>query len=86
MAYVYGLMAYLNGLPWQVRSEPELKLRWIIDVAPCLDPKHPQAMPHTRTVLEPVKVILQMLAKESTGEVARTAKTSVHLVNSLLHQ
>jgi hypothetical protein len=37
-------------------------------------------------VLEPVKAALQDLAKDSPGEIARYAKTAVHLINSLLHQ
>jgi hypothetical protein len=41
---------------------------------------------HPRTVLEPIKASLATLAKSAGGEMGKTAKMAVHVVNSLLHQ
>ncbi|KAG1679271.1 hypothetical protein FOA52_009301 [Chlamydomonas sp. UWO 241] len=67
-------------------SDTETKLSWLVDAAPCIEPRHPRVQEHCRQVLEPIKAQLTTLARSLSGEQARTAKTAVHLVNSLLHQ
>eukprot|EP00798_Chlamydomonas_sp_ICE-L_P025546 gene25546-11190_t len=80
------LLSLISHLGQDLNNETDLKLKWIGEAAPTLDPKGEHFVKHARGFLEPIKLQLAALAKSSTGDTARVAKTTVHVVNSLLHQ
>jgi len=67
-------------------ADVDTRLSWIQEVAACIDPHHPQAAPHLKAVLAPIKEALAGLAKTGSGDTQRVARMAVHVVNSLLHQ
>ena len=81
------LLSFVTHLAHQLPThDTDLKLSWLVQAAPAIDPRHPRVAEHCRQVLEPVKAQLTGLARSLSGEPGKQAKTAVHLVNSLLHQ
>ncbi|GAX76096.1 hypothetical protein CEUSTIGMA_g3539.t1 [Chlamydomonas eustigma] len=81
------LLSLVTHLAHQLpTADTEVKLSWLLQTAPALDPKHPGVAGHCRQVLEPVKAQLTNMARTLSGDTGKQVKTAVHLVNSLLHQ
>jgi enhancer of mRNA-decapping protein 4 len=68
--------------------DAELRLEWLTEVAPLLEPGNPVIAAHLRGVLSAVMGHLKALAGQlpHTDAVGRKAKLTIHVVNSLLHQ
>ncbi|KAI8474285.1 MAG: hypothetical protein J3K34DRAFT_494464 [Monoraphidium minutum] len=68
--------------------DAELRLDWLTEVAPLLEPAAPSVAPHLRGVLGAVMGSLKALAGglPHTDPAGRKAKLAIHVVNSLLHQ
>jgi hypothetical protein len=68
--------------------DAELRLDWLTEVAPLLEPGNPVIAPHLRGVLGAVMAALKALAGQlpHTDATGRKAKLAIHVVNSLLHQ
>ncbi len=69
-------------------ADADLKLDWLTEVAPLLEPGNATIAPHLRGVLGAVMGQLKGLAGQlpHTDAVGRKAKLTIHVVNSLLHQ
>lgn len=69
-------------------ADTDLRLDWLTEVAPLLEPSNPTIAPHLRGVLASVMAALKALAGHlpHTDPVGRKAKLAIHVVNSLLHQ
>ncbi|GBF96126.1 hypothetical protein Rsub_08874 [Raphidocelis subcapitata] len=68
--------------------DADLRLEWLTEVAPLLEPGNATTAPHLRGVLNSVMAALKALAGQlpHTDAVGRKAKLALHVVNSLLHQ
>lgn len=81
------LLSLVTHLAYQIQqADTEVKLSWLVEASPAIDPRNPKIAEHCRRVLEPVKTSLTQVARSLSGEPGRLAKTAVHLINSLLHQ
>ncbi len=82
------LLSLLQQLAADLSTDAELKLDWLTNVAPCVQPGDPQVAPHLRSVLGGVMANLKALMGRlsSNDPVAKKGKVAAHLVNSLLHQ
>jgi hypothetical protein len=70
-------------------ADAALKLDWLGECCPLLQPRDPAVSPHLRQALSPAVPGLRALATGGAGidpSLAKRAKTVVHLFNSLLHQ
>ena len=67
-------------------QDTAVKLLWIKEAAPNLDPNDPLLAPHMREILQALYQQLHACLLSSPPQQARTTKVVVHLVNSLLHQ
>ncbi|KIY93768.1 hypothetical protein MNEG_14195 [Monoraphidium neglectum] len=76
------------GTPVLGKADADLRLDWLTEVAPLLEPSAPAIAPHLRGVLGSVMAGLKALAGQlpHTDPVGRKAKLAIHVVNSLLHQ
>lgn len=65
-----------------------IKLAWLAEAAPVMDPHDPVTAPHIKGVLSGVMAALKRLvaALPPTDATAKRAKIALHLFNSLLHQ
>lgn len=65
-----------------------LKMAWLSEAAPAVDPHDPVTAPHIKAVLTGVMKSLKQLVNSlpSTDATAKKAKITLHLFNSLLHQ
>lgn len=62
-----------------------MKLQWIKEAAPALDPSDPLLAPHMRHILQQLFNALQARQAMAPPAEARTVRMVSHLVNSLLH-
>lgn len=67
-------------------QDTAVKLLWIKEAAPNLDPNDALLAPHMREILQALYQQLHACLLSSPPQQARTTKVVVHLVNSLLHQ
>ena len=67
-------------------QDTQVKLLWIKEAAPNLDPNDALLAPHMREILQALYNELHACLLSSPPQQARTTKVVVHLVNSLLHQ
>jgi len=69
-------------------SDTALKLTWLAEAAPCIDPHDKVTEPHLRGVLTGVMNTLKQLVMSlpQTDALAKKGKVTLHLLNSLLHQ
>lgn len=65
-----------------------IRLAWLAEAAPAVDPHDPVTEPHLRTVLSGVMNSLKQLVTSlpQTDAMAKKGKITLHLFNSLLHQ
>lgn len=65
-----------------------LKMAWLNEAAPAIDPHDPVTAPHIKGVLSGVMGSLKQLVNSlpATDATAKKAKITLHLFNSLLHQ
>jgi enhancer of mRNA-decapping protein 4 len=85
------LLSLVQQLAADLRADgdAELKLDWLGECCPALQPRDPAISPHLRAALSPAVPGLRALATGGAGidpSLAKRAKTVVHLFNSLLHQ
>jgi hypothetical protein len=65
-----------------------LKLAWLAEAAPVVDPHDPMTAPHIKVVLTGVMSSLKALVNSlpQNDVMAKKGKITLHLFNSLLHQ
>lgn len=69
-------------------ADTPLKLAWLGEAAPAIDPHDPVVAPHLRGVLTGVMAALKQLVNSlpQSDATAKKGKITLHLFNSLLHQ
>jgi hypothetical protein len=69
-------------------AHTQLKLNWLAEAAPVIDPHDPMTEPHLRGVLTGVMASLKQLVMSlpQSDAMAKQGKITLHLFNSLLHQ
>jgi hypothetical protein len=84
------LLSLVHQLSANLASDADtpLKLAWLAEAAPAVDPHDPMTEPHLRAVLSGVMNSLKQLvmALPQTDAMAKQGKITLHLFNSLLHQ
>jgi hypothetical protein len=82
------LLALVHQLSANLASDADLKLAWLAEAAPAVDPHDPMTEPHLRSVLSGVMNSLKQLVMSlpQTDAMAKQGKITLHLFNSLLHQ
>lgn len=83
LSLVHQLSANLSG-----DANTALRLSWLAEAAPVVDPHDPMTEPHLRSVLSGVMSSLKQLVMSlpQTDAMAKKGKITLHLFNSLLHQ
>lgn len=69
-------------------ADAAMKLAWLAEAAPAVDPHDSVTQPHLRSVLTGVMNSLKQLvtALPQSDAMAKQGKITLHLFNSLLHQ
>lgn len=84
------LLSLVHQLSANLSSDADtpLKLAWLAEAAPAVDPHDPVTEPHLRTVVSGVmnNVKQLVMALPQTDAMAKQGKITLHLFNSLLHQ
>ncbi|KAF8067359.1 Acsf3 [Scenedesmus sp. PABB004] len=84
------LLSLVHQLASDLRNDANaaLKLAWLAEAAPVLDPHDATTAPHLKGVLTGVMAALKALVASLPGAepLAKKAKVTLHLFNSLLHQ
>lgn len=69
-----------------VVQDTGIKLQWLKEAAPVLDPDDTMLAPHMRQILQQLFAALQACQPLASPGDARACRHVIHLVNSLLHQ
>lgn len=84
------LLSLVHQLSTNLSSDANspLKLSWLAEAAPVIDPHDPVTAPHLQGVLTGVLNSLKqlVLSLPQTDPMAKKGKVTLHLFNSLLHQ
>eukprot|EP00879_Flechtneria_rotunda_P017780 GHRR01018639.1.p1 GENE.GHRR01018639.1~~GHRR01018639.1.p1 ORF type:complete len:357 (+),score=146.04 GHRR01018639.1:701-1771(+) len=84
------LLSLVHQLSVDLRNDANtpLKLAWLGEAAPVVDPHDPVTAPHVKTVLTGVMMSLKQLVTSlpANDAMAKKGKITLHLFNSLLHQ
>lgn len=78
------LLSLIMQLGFDLQQDTDVKLVWLLEAAPNLDPRDPAVARHRLDVLPGVRSNLTALLASSSGETAKTCKLGVHLINSLM--
>lgn len=70
----------------KTEQDTGIKLQWLKEAAPVLDPNDTMLAPHMRQILQQLFSALQACQAGAAPGDARACRHVIHLVNSLLHQ
>lgn len=84
------LLSLVHQLSVDLKNDANtpVKLNWLTEAAPVIDPHNPVTAPHLKVVLTGVMTSLKQLVNSlpSNDVMAKQGKVALHLFNSLLHQ
>ncbi|BDA40748.1 probable enhancer of mRNA-decapping protein 4 [Coccomyxa sp. Obi] len=80
------LLSLMQQLGSDLSKDTGIKLQWLKEAAPVLDPNDTMLAPHMRQILQQLFAALQACQPLVSPGDARACRTVIHLVNSLLHQ
>lgn len=78
------LLSLLQQVGFDLKSDADLKVYWIMEIAPNINPREPPVAGHLKPILQ--HIMTQLVKLNVQGELAKQVKLTIHLVNSLLHQ